>query len=158
MIDSLRTSFSHAYYLVFFRSIHNYRRITRIIKSLGFLGYGHLQAPWVRFLIRQAVIEKTLPKLNCGSMNHWIDAIADESEREETLDYLLKAKEENPLLTDDEDTYDSVSAEEININKDVADVHYTVDKSESLRYQTENPKPRHEISNNLTLTSLCSLL
>ena len=91
-------------------------------------------------------------------MNHWIDAIADESEREETLDYLLKAKEENHHFTDDEKTYDSVSAEGININKDVADVHYTVDKSESLRYQTENQKPRHESSNNLTLTSLCSLL
>ena len=140
MIDSLRTSFSHAYYLVFFRSIHNYRRITRIIKSLGFLGYGHLQAPWVRFLIRQAVLERTLPKLNCGSMNHWIDAIADESERDETLDYLLKAKEENPHFTDDENTYDSVSAERIDNSKDVADEHYTADKSEILRYKTENPK------------------
>ena len=94
----------------------------------------------MRFLIRQAVIEKTLPKLNCGSMNHWIDAIADESEREETLDYLIKAKEENPHFTDDEDTYDSVSAERIDNNKDVADVHYTIDKSESVRYKTETPK------------------
>ena len=73
-------------------------------------------------------------------MNHWIDAIADESEREETLDYLLKAKEENPHFTDDDNTYDSVSPERININKDVADVYYTTDKSESLRYKTEKQK------------------
>ena len=73
-------------------------------------------------------------------MNHWIDAIADERQREETLDYLLKAKDENPSFTDDENTYDSVSAERIDNNKDVADVHYTIDKSESVRYKTETPK------------------
>ena len=73
-------------------------------------------------------------------MNHWIDAIADESEREETLDYLIKAKEENPHFTDDENTYDSISAERIDNNKDVADVHYTGDKRKSLQYKTDIPK------------------
>lgn len=75
------------------RSMHNYRRITRIIKSLGCLGFGHLQAPWVRFIIKEALVEKTLPRLNGRSMYHWIDAIADTKEREDTLNYFLKLSE-----------------------------------------------------------------
>ena len=80
--------------------MHNYRRITRIIKSVGFLGYGNLQAPLVKFIIREAVLEKTLSNLNGGSVYHWIDAIADETEKEKTMNYFLKAKDGHVDLTE----------------------------------------------------------
>ncbi|KAL4225244.1 Opioid growth factor receptor-like protein 1 [Mactra antiquata] len=63
------------------RSTHNYRRITRILISLGELGYERYQAPWVRFLMEEAIVYKVLPNLNRGCMYHWIDAIKDEEEK-----------------------------------------------------------------------------
>ena len=96
--------------------MHNYRRITRIIKSVGFLGYGNLQAPLVKFIIREAVLEKTLSYLNGGSIYHWIDAIADETEKEKTMNYFLRAKdghvdlkESGSELSDDENALPMVT-------------------------------------------------
>ena len=73
----------------FCRSIHNYRRITRIIKSIGFLGYGNLQTPFVKFLINETRVLKSMPNIRGSSIHHWIDAIADEKEREETMKLFL---------------------------------------------------------------------
>lgn len=79
------------------RSMHNYRRITRIIKSLGCLGYGHLQAPWVKFIIEEAVYRRALPKLDSPSMYHWIDAIVDTKQREKMMAYFHTLKEGSPV-------------------------------------------------------------
>ena len=73
----------------FCRSLHNYRRITRIIKSIGFLGYGNLQTPFVKFLINETRVLKSMPNIRGSSIHHWIDAIADEKEREETMKMFL---------------------------------------------------------------------
>ncbi|XP_060559595.1 uncharacterized protein LOC132719761 isoform X2 [Ruditapes philippinarum] len=64
------------------RSRHNYLRITRILKSLGELGFERFQAPWVEFLIDEAVINKELPNLNGGCLMHWISAVKNDAEKE----------------------------------------------------------------------------
>ncbi|XP_052217811.1 opioid growth factor receptor-like protein 1 isoform X2 [Dreissena polymorpha] len=63
------------------RSRHNYLRITRIIKSLGLLGYEHFQLPWVKFLIEEAFSDYgELPGVR-SSVLYWVYAINDETEQ-----------------------------------------------------------------------------
>lgn len=65
------------------RSTHNYRRITRIIQSLGELGYERFQVPLVTFLMEESIVHLELPNLQGGCMRHWIEAIKDDSERKQ---------------------------------------------------------------------------
>ncbi|XP_060588583.1 opioid growth factor receptor-like protein 1 isoform X2 [Ruditapes philippinarum] len=64
------------------RSRHNLLRVTRILKSLGELGYERFQARWVEFLIDEAVINRVLPNLNGPCLMHWVMAVKDDGERE----------------------------------------------------------------------------
>lgn len=63
------------------RSRHNFMRITRILKSLGELGYERLQAPWVMFLLSEAQTAEELWALNGPCMEHWIGAVKDPVEQ-----------------------------------------------------------------------------
>lgn len=65
------------------RSTHNYRRITRIIKSLGELGYERFQCQWITFLLEESIINQVLPNLNGPCMKHFIAAIKDDVEKEQ---------------------------------------------------------------------------
>ena len=65
----------------------NYFRLTRIIKCMGELGFGHLQKGIVRRIIIEAVLTKKLEKMNCNSMNFWIQAIENDDDRIEMLAY-----------------------------------------------------------------------
>ncbi|KAH3883866.1 uncharacterized protein LOC127835409 [Dreissena polymorpha] len=65
------------------RSKHNYRRITRIIRSLGELGFDHYQAKFVLRLMEEAIVWKTIPKCARGPMMHWVNSIKDDSARAE---------------------------------------------------------------------------
>ena len=56
-------------------SHHNWLRISRILKSLGCLGYEQFQFPWLQFILQEAVINRTLPNLDCGAVHHWIMAL-----------------------------------------------------------------------------------
>ncbi|XP_053385085.1 opioid growth factor receptor-like protein 1 [Mercenaria mercenaria] len=102
------------------RSTHNYRRITRIIQSLGELGYERFQVPWITFLIEESVVNHVLSNLNGPCMKHWIGAIKDELEREHMhenyIELFKKPKPEvsnppKPMITS-HDTQKSKSAEE----------------------------------------------
>lgn len=57
-------------------------RITRILKSLGELGYDRFQAPWINFLIKESVETMELWALNGPCMGHWIGAVKDTAEQE----------------------------------------------------------------------------
>jgi len=65
------------------RSSHNYRGITRILVSLGELGFERYQAPLVSKLLEEAVVYKTLPNTLRSAMKYWIDAMKDDQERQE---------------------------------------------------------------------------
>ena len=67
--------------------MHNYLRITRILKSLGELGYEHYKRHFVEFVLREALEEKTL--INCldSCLDFWINTIKDDNERAELKKY-----------------------------------------------------------------------
>ncbi|XP_046567301.1 opioid growth factor receptor-like protein 1 isoform X2 [Haliotis rubra] len=69
------------------RSMHNYLRITRILKSLGELGFEHLKAPFVRFMLKEALERKTLENTIDSCYNYWIETIKDDEIREELRDF-----------------------------------------------------------------------
>ncbi|XP_067655557.1 opioid growth factor receptor-like protein 1 isoform X2 [Haliotis asinina] len=69
------------------RSMHNYLRITRILKSLGELGFEHLKAPFVRFVLKEALVHKTLDNTVDSCYNYWIETIKDDKIREDLRDF-----------------------------------------------------------------------
>ena len=63
-------------------SSHNYMRITRILKCLGELDYEHLKAPFVRFVLHEAIVTGHLENTLTSCMNYWVETIRDETERD----------------------------------------------------------------------------
>ena len=64
------------------RSKHNHLRISRIIKSLGELGYERFQMPWVEFIFREIFKKSELPSLKFSScLSYWLLALNDEGEK-----------------------------------------------------------------------------
>ena len=68
---------------------------------MGELGFEYLQKGIVRRIIFEAVLTKKLEKMNCNSMNFWIEAIANDDDRVDMLSYWQDTCE-NP------DTYDEL--------------------------------------------------
>jgi hypothetical protein len=50
---------------------HNYLRITRIIKSLGELGFEHFQAPLVRHLLEEVLLHGQLLNAKRSALDYW---------------------------------------------------------------------------------------
>ncbi len=74
--------------------MHNYLRITRILKCLGEFVYEHLKAPFIRFVLREAIVERTLPRTLDSCKNYWIQVLRDDKEREEVTEYIKELKQE----------------------------------------------------------------
>lgn len=62
-------------------SMHNYLRITRILKSLGEFEYEHFKGPFVRFVLHEAIVKRTLTRTLDSCMNYWVEVIRDDEER-----------------------------------------------------------------------------
>ena len=62
-------------------SLHNYLRITRILKSLGELNYEHLKAPFVRFVLNEAIVSRKLSRTLESCLSYWLEVVKDEGER-----------------------------------------------------------------------------
>jgi len=62
-------------------SMHNYLRITRILKSLGEFQYEHFKGPFVRFVLHEAIVKRTLTRTLDSCMNYWVEVIRDDEER-----------------------------------------------------------------------------
>ena len=69
------------------KSKHNYHRITRILKCLGEFGYEHLKAPFVRFVLHEAIVERTLDNTIDSCLNYWLEVIKDDKERKKIKKY-----------------------------------------------------------------------
>ncbi|XP_060606856.1 opioid growth factor receptor-like protein 1 isoform X2 [Ruditapes philippinarum] len=65
------------------RSKHNHNRITRILKSLGELGFEHLKKNFIKFILVEILERKTLANLQESCCNYWIAILKDPSERAE---------------------------------------------------------------------------
>ena len=68
--------------------MHNYMRITRILKCLGEFGYEHLKAPFIRFVLQEAIVEGTLSRTLDSCRNYWILVLRDDKEQEKVENYL----------------------------------------------------------------------
>ncbi|KAK0055170.1 dentin sialophosphoprotein-like isoform X1 [Biomphalaria pfeifferi] len=81
---------------------HNYLRITRILKSLGELGYEHLKKPFLEFVLHEALVEKTLAPTLSSCENYWIGTIKNDADREELytlIDESRQAKKGRDAVT-----------------------------------------------------------
>jgi len=63
------------------RSYHNYLRITRILKSLGELGFEHLKSPFLEFMLVESLDKRTLDNCADSCLNFWVQTVRDDEER-----------------------------------------------------------------------------
>ncbi|XP_018425281.1 PREDICTED: opioid growth factor receptor-like protein 1 isoform X2 [Nanorana parkeri] len=68
-------------------SQHNYLRITRILKSLGELGYEHYKPPLVKVFLQESIVENTIPNMKQSALEYFVYAIKDRRERRRLLRY-----------------------------------------------------------------------
>lgn len=66
-------------------SQHNYLRITRILKSLGELGYEHFKSPLVRAFLEESVVENTIPNMKQSALEYFVYTIKERRERRKLL-------------------------------------------------------------------------
>lgn len=67
------------------RNMHNNLRITRILKSLGELGFKHYQAPLVRFFLEETLVKKTLSSIKRSVLDYFLFAVKDKQKRQELV-------------------------------------------------------------------------
>lgn len=65
--------------------MHNNLRITRILKSLGELGFEHYQAPLVRFFLEETLVKKTLSSVKRSVLDYFLFAVLDKRKRQELV-------------------------------------------------------------------------
>lgn len=64
-------------------SSHNYLRITRILKCLGEFEMEHLKAPFIRFVLHEAIEMQTLRNVLDSCMSYWVEVLKSDDERKE---------------------------------------------------------------------------
>ena len=78
-----------------YSSKHDLRKITRILSFLGALGFGQYQHVWLRFLIVEAVHNKTLENLNGENILYWINTLENDNCKGEMLEFHNHLKMQN---------------------------------------------------------------
>ncbi|XP_054456051.1 opioid growth factor receptor-like protein 1 [Anoplopoma fimbria] len=68
-------------------SQHNYLRITRILKSLGELGYEAFKAPLVRLFLEESLCRNTLPNMQHSALEYYVYTIRLPATRRRLLRY-----------------------------------------------------------------------
>ncbi|CAN9500104.1 unnamed protein product [Ophioblennius macclurei] len=68
-------------------SHHNYLRITRILKSLGELGYEAFKAPLVRLFLEESLCQNTLPNMQHSVLEYYVYTIRLPATRRRLLRY-----------------------------------------------------------------------
>ncbi|XP_078140020.1 uncharacterized protein LOC139925933 [Centroberyx gerrardi] len=66
---------------------HNNLRITRILKCLGTLGFGHYQAPLVRFFLKETLVHGALPNVKESVLNYFVFAVLDKTKRRNLIKF-----------------------------------------------------------------------
>lgn len=65
--------------------MHNNLRITRILKSLGELGFEHYQAPLVHFFLEETLVKKNLSSVKRSVLDYFLFAVLDKQKRKELV-------------------------------------------------------------------------
>ncbi|KAM5164683.1 opioid growth factor receptor-like protein 1 isoform 2-T2 [Mantella aurantiaca] len=68
-------------------SQHNYLRITRILKSLGELGYEHFKPPLVKVFLHESIVENTIPHMKQSALEYFVYTIKERRERRLLIRY-----------------------------------------------------------------------
>ncbi|XP_075411029.1 opioid growth factor receptor-like protein 1 isoform X2 [Tenrec ecaudatus] len=71
-------------------SQHNYLRITRILKSLGELGYESFKSPLVKLILYEALVANTLPNIKQSALEYFVYTVRDRAERRKLLRFAQK--------------------------------------------------------------------
>ncbi|XP_067856300.1 opioid growth factor receptor-like protein 1 isoform X2 [Heptranchias perlo] len=66
---------------------HNNLRITRILKCLGEMGFGHYQSPLVKFFLTETLINEQLPRVKESVLDYFIYTVRSKSERRKLILY-----------------------------------------------------------------------
>ncbi|KAG5281864.1 hypothetical protein AALO_G00049660 [Alosa alosa] len=69
------------------RNMHNNLRITRILKSLGELGFEHYQPHLVRFFLEETLVRKNLSSVKRSVLDYFVFAVRDKRERKRLIRY-----------------------------------------------------------------------
>ncbi|XP_064154591.1 opioid growth factor receptor [Anguilla rostrata] len=72
------------------RNMHNNLRITRILKSLGELGFEHYQAPLVRFFLEETLVRKNLSSVKRSVLDYFLFAVRDKRERRKLIKFAFQ--------------------------------------------------------------------
>lgn len=67
---------------------HNFLRITRMLKSLGELGYEHLKYPFVKFILKEIFENKQLCNALDAAENYWLETVKDDQKRAELKNFV----------------------------------------------------------------------
>ncbi|XP_056148198.1 opioid growth factor receptor-like protein 1 [Lampris incognitus] len=68
-------------------SQHNYLRITRILKSLGELGYEAFKPPLVRLFLEESLCHATLPNMQHSALEYYVYTVRSPARRRRLLRY-----------------------------------------------------------------------
>ncbi|KAM8954092.1 opioid growth factor receptor-like protein 1 [Pelodytes ibericus] len=71
-------------------SQHNYLRITRILKSLGELGYENFKYPLVKIFLQESIVENTIPNMKQSALEYFVYTIKDRRERRRLLRFACR--------------------------------------------------------------------
>ncbi|XP_073425470.1 opioid growth factor receptor-like protein 1 isoform X2 [Dendrobates tinctorius] len=66
-------------------SQHNYLRITRILKSLGELGYEIFKSPLVKAFLEESIVENTIPNMKQSALEYFVYTVKEKRQRRELL-------------------------------------------------------------------------
>ncbi|XP_047663020.1 opioid growth factor receptor isoform X1 [Tachysurus fulvidraco] len=72
------------------RNMHNNLRITRILKSLGELGFEHYQAPLVHFFLEETLVKKNLSSVKRSVLDYFLFAVRNKHKRRELISYAFQ--------------------------------------------------------------------
>ncbi|KAJ8016257.1 hypothetical protein DPEC_G00005330 [Dallia pectoralis] len=72
------------------KNMHNNLRITRILKSLGELGFEHYQSPLVHFFLEETLVKRTLGSVKRSVLDYFLFAVRDKKDRRGLLRYAFQ--------------------------------------------------------------------
>ena len=73
-------------------SMHNYLRITRILKFLGEFDYENFKISFIQFVLREAIEKRTLTRTLTSCQQYWIDTVADQEVQQQLRDIVKEPK------------------------------------------------------------------
>ncbi|XP_063297202.1 opioid growth factor receptor-like protein 1 isoform X1 [Pelobates fuscus] len=71
-------------------SQHNYLRITRILKSLGELGYENFKFPLVKLFLHESIVENTIPNMKQSALEYFVHTIKERRQRRRLLRFAYR--------------------------------------------------------------------